>query len=59
MDTTSRPQWGKPELIILVRTKPEEAVLTVCKHPGGPATSATGDNNGCQYQENCTGASNS
>ena len=53
MDTTSRPQWGKPELIILVRAKPEEAVLNVCKHPGGPAVNSTGANMGCQIQENC------
>jgi hypothetical protein len=24
--------WQKPELIVLVRSKPEEAVLTVCKN---------------------------
>ncbi len=26
--------WQKPELIVLVRSKPEEAVLTVCKNSG-------------------------
>lgn len=25
--------WQTPELIVLVRSKPEEAVLTVCKGP--------------------------
>lgn len=29
--TKSRKVWVKPELIILVRSKPEEAVLTGCK----------------------------
>jgi hypothetical protein len=24
--------WQRPELIVLVRSKPEEAVLTVCKN---------------------------
>jgi hypothetical protein len=33
--------WTPPELIVLVRSKPEEAVLTVCKiwESGGPASS--------------------
>ena len=26
-----KKQWQKPELIVLVRSKPEEAVLTACK----------------------------
>jgi hypothetical protein len=32
--------WSAPELIALVRNKPEEAVLTVCKiwESGGPAS---------------------
>ena len=28
---TQRKQWQKPELIVLVRSKPEEAVLQACK----------------------------
>ena len=28
--------WEKPELIVLVRSKPEEAVLTGCKTEVGP-----------------------
>jgi hypothetical protein len=33
-------QWDKPQLIVLVRSKPEEAVLTACKPVGatGPNT---------------------
>ena len=30
---TERNPWLKPELIVLVRTNPEEAVLTNCKLP--------------------------
>jgi len=29
--TESRKEWQKPELIVLVRSKPEEAVLGACK----------------------------
>jgi len=29
-----KKQWHTPELIILVRSKPEEAVLTCCKNFG-------------------------
>jgi hypothetical protein len=31
--TRKRP-WQRPELIVLVRSKPEEAVLTACKYLG-------------------------
>ncbi len=29
-----KPAWQRPELIVLARTKPEEAVLTGCKSTG-------------------------
>ena len=32
MDESTRRAWSKPELIVIVRGKPEEAVLTVCKY---------------------------
>jgi hypothetical protein len=40
---TQRKQWQKPELVVLTRSKPEEAVLTVCKAGSilGPRTSFT------------------
>ena len=41
--TAEMKTWEKPELIILVRNQPEEAVLTACKGvtvPGGPGVSA-------------------
>ena len=31
MDEPTRRAWGKPELIVLVRSGPEEAVLSGCK----------------------------
>ena len=35
METETKPQvkkeWTKPELLVLVRSNPEEAVLTTCK----------------------------
>jgi len=31
MDEPTRRAWSKPELIVLVRGKPEEAVLGACK----------------------------
>ena len=38
-------EWTKPELIVLVRSKPEEAVLTSCKG----VNAAGGD----QYAASC------
>jgi hypothetical protein len=37
----SHKRWSKPELTVLVRNKPEEAMLTVCKLfiGAGPASS--------------------
>jgi len=29
---TDKKPWQKPELIVLVRSNPEESVLTVCKN---------------------------
>ena len=29
-----KSKWGKPELTVLTRNKPEEAVLMVCKDSG-------------------------
>jgi len=31
--TESKKEWVEPELIVLVRSKPEEAVLSGCKQP--------------------------
>jgi hypothetical protein len=32
---TEKKEWTKPELIVLVRNKPEEAVLGACKNDFG------------------------
>jgi hypothetical protein len=34
--------WQKPELIVLVRSKPEEAVLTACKLSTSPNRTSAG-----------------
>ena len=47
MDEPTRRAWSTPELIVLVRSGPEEAVLAVCKYffePAGPTSS---------YETNC------
>jgi hypothetical protein len=38
--------WLTPELVILVRSKPEEVILTVCKGDGNIFSSASA-NDGC------------
>ncbi len=30
----TKKAWVRPELVVLVRSRPEEAVLTGCKGPG-------------------------
>ena len=45
--TESKKVWVEPELIVLVRHNPEEAVLANCKHGvgvggGGPVTEGYG-----------------
>jgi len=48
--TESKKAWVEPELIVLVRSKPEEAVLGTCK--GVAYTGPTGDD--CWYHYLCT-----
>jgi hypothetical protein len=52
---TKSTAWHKPELIVLVRNRPEEAVLAACKHGNvdGPTLL-----NKCQ-KTNCQVVSNS
>ena len=38
---TEKKQWTKPELIVLVRSKPEEAVLYACKALNGEGPTVT------------------
>lgn len=41
--------WKKPELIVLVRSKPEEAVLVACKGDGVTKVVAWVQNGGCYW----------
>ena len=45
--------WTTPELIVLVRSNPEESVLTVCKG-GGLAPSFLGHDAMCHSSMDCT-----
>jgi hypothetical protein len=40
--------WNKPELVVVMRRKPEEAVLSMCKEIGSPG-SPNDEVGGCQY----------
>ena len=42
-----KKSWQKPELIVLVRSNPAEAVLSTCKG-GGQWQTPTGQENGCR-----------
>ncbi|MCI0475157.1 MAG: hypothetical protein L0Y55_02830 [Anaerolineales bacterium] len=42
----TKKEWTKPELLVLVRSKPEEAVLGFCKG-GSFATSPFPDDSNC------------
>ena len=52
-----KKEWRKPELIVLVRSEPEETILVICK-----ATTVRGGpnyyNTGCRSATNCTGSCN-
>jgi hypothetical protein len=53
-DKQAGEKWEKPELVALVRNRPEESILTVCKlHSGSPITGplqnpATCDTTSCR-----------
>lgn len=44
---SEKKKWQNPELIVLVRSKPEEAVLGACKS-GGMQGDATNQADACQ-----------
>jgi len=44
MATNAKRVWSQPELIVLVRSGPEEAVLSACKYSN--ANVVTGPDNG-------------
>lgn len=48
--TTKKMAWKKPELVVLARSRPEEAVLAGCKYPSefqttGPNKKTCANNN--------------
>jgi len=45
-----KKEWKTPELIVLVRNKPEEAVLSACKGPPIPYGSQTDYYAGCHWR---------
>lgn len=51
---TERKKWERPELIVLVRCRPEESVLTACKGGGG-WTHALKTAHECKYGQWCAG----
>lgn len=53
MKNTSKSLWHKPEMIVLVRSNPEEAVLTGCKTATGGGPQAGGSANQCTGQAGC------
>jgi hypothetical protein len=43
--------WTPPELIVLVRNKPEEALLVACKGDGSTYVTSWVQNSGCFWWE--------
>jgi hypothetical protein len=43
----NKKAWKTPELIILARNRPEEAVLAICKDVGVTASIPTNNSQGC------------
>ena len=52
MNPQNKPGWKTPELTVLVRSNPQELVLTSCKHEthGGLPTSEDTIHNGCSKE---------
>jgi hypothetical protein len=48
MDEPTRRAWSKPELIVIVRSGPEEAVLTACKKFSAEMAGPTSYREGCE-----------
>ena len=49
--TENKKEWSEPKLIVLVRSKPEEAVLEGCKASVGEGTGFA--DSGCYEVERC------
>jgi hypothetical protein len=48
-----KKEWKTPELIVLVRSKPEEAVLTGCKTQTKGGNGSNQAANGCRVTTTC------
>lgn len=59
MVVSIKTKWTTPELIVLVRSKPKEAVLTICKMIGGGGFSSAYNlcDETCGYRCDLTAAS--
>lgn len=55
---TQGKQWQRPELTVLVRSKPEEAVLATCKNTGTGGTGPGAANVYCQTTTRACGTCN-
>jgi hypothetical protein len=54
IESMKKQTWAKPELTVLVRSKPEEAVLTSCKG-NTTSTNPRGRNGACNERgRNCS-----
>ena len=53
MREPTRSAWSRPELIVLVRSGPEEAVLTSCK-TAAQGTDQGGTDSGCFFISPCS-----
>ncbi|MCJ7644036.1 MAG: hypothetical protein MUP28_06125 [Candidatus Aminicenantes bacterium] len=51
--------WKKPELVVLYRGKPEESVLTHCKHANDPPVTAANLQGDCNDSVTSCGACHS
>jgi hypothetical protein len=47
MEKKTKKEWKKPELVILVRSRPEEAILTPCKNTSDKGTKSCSLHGGC------------
>lgn len=56
----AKAMWEKPELIVLVRSRPEEAVLVACKSGGMLGPDDVDPLKNCKYRgANCSVSSKS
>jgi len=49
----TKKAWKTPELVVLVRGEPEEAVLSNCKGTANPSAKKDTKNTGCAEKSSC------